>query len=261
MRIQKFGARLKKPYRFIAVMVITTSLLGISYGYWSDETTIKLEIATPKVKLEPDNQVTEPIIVELDEDIGSSVETFVIKRTDEKDSSIEIAYIGYEVLVDGAAISKGESDDYNTSNLSDIVIIKPVNKGDRTYEFDLNISNLRELLKNRVEDTQTNTIILKLNFEQVVKDNKVDNEKEERWKYSVEKEYVVGFITSPPDEQTAGAETLGAETPGDLTVLSSEDIGSEEYQEEVIDPYTNLNDQKVSDPISYSPVATESEGN
>lgn len=240
MRIKRFSHRFKKSYGLVAVMMITVSLLGVSYGYWSDISTVDLKIITPQIKLigpeDKDNskllRVTSNDMIEIDN--NSLVDairflTFDIeqKREDQEnnESDILLKYDDCEVYYISSEMTN--YDDQGTL----LQEFKPevssqikIEDGYINYQvkIEINILQLKSALETHGFNSGEGTIKIGLNFKQ-------DLTQQDGWQYFVEKEYKVAFINDPVADDGQGRSfgvgmTEGTETKSDSTLIDIQSI-------------------------------------
>ena len=256
MRIKKFSHKFKKSYRLIAMMMITASLLGVSYGYWSDVNIIKAEVKTPRVELECTKVTYEDDIEVYQDDESSEMNNihptekdeiifkFDVDATAGGYSSIPIEYLDYEiyfvknslsfskeeVLLEDGKKSRGNGDSLKKLDV-EVKLIKEDTK-EKKYSFEIKMSDskLKALLKEQGNGCTIGDLIIKLNFIQQ------GMPEGEGWQYSVEKVYKVRFIEpmNMNQENVLGASQLGSEgieprgiltVDGELTSDTTPDSG------------------------------------
>ncbi len=236
MRIKKFSHRFKKSYRLIVMMMITASLLGVSYGYWSDVNTIKAEVKTPRVELECTKVTYEYDIEVYQGDELSEMNRIHLAKKDDKDemifkfdveatvgghSSIPIEYLDYEiyfvknslsfskeeVLLEDGKKTRGNGDFLKKLDV-EVKLIKEDTK-EKKYSFEIKMSDskLKSLLKEQGNGCTMGDLKIKLNFIQQGMPER------EGWQYFVEKVYKVRFIEpmNMNQENVLGAGQLGLE--------------------------------------------------
>jgi hypothetical protein len=249
MRIKKFSSRFRQSYRVIAVVMITTSLLGVGYGYWSDVNIIEAQVNVPKIVLgdqrgkglmrttaadtvetisidtsNPEEEIY--FDVEINNEAGN--ESGIPLKCESKDCKI--------YLVD----TVGENADEEGVLLGNIISGEPsIQKRENKFEIKIKIktAELKTIL-----DTASGTYIkVELDFKQ---DGLPDGE--EGWEYPYKKFYAVNLIEAI-EINPEGMLDVGAGISAEVT----KPVNEEETQ--VLNPIeNNLQDNSGSKDSSNS---------
>ncbi len=262
MRIKKFSQRFKKSYRLIVMMMIIVSLLGVSYGYWSEINTIQAEVKTPKVELGCVEMATvayeDDIEVYRDDDLSEESEMYSKKRGDKdentfnivveaiagSDSDILIEYVDYEIffvkntqsfkeeiLLESDKKSNGNKNSINKLDVKVTPLAQNTKMKQYSFEIKMSDSKLKNSLKEHGSGCTMGDLKIKLNF---IQEGMPEGE---GWQYFVEKVYKVRFIElmNMNQENVLGASQLGSEgiepreiltVDGELTSGTTSDSGA-----------------------------------
>ncbi|WP_069999547.1 hypothetical protein [Cellulosilyticum sp. I15G10I2] len=228
MRIKRFNDRLGQCYRWAVIMMIMTSLLGIGYGYWSNENIIKAQITIPKITIgDPKREANAQVFSAM-----SLMSVGELIRVDEDDHEIEITFDIITTLEDSESdiVLKCELKDckvYLTENpygvdqaetLLDHIILKEIKVEKKQSGHEVIVKLDASALKSQLDLDGDNYIKIEFLFKQAIPSDEEDGENKEGWEYSYEKVYAVNFIQKLPSklEDVTGFPEANSERSGEV---------------------------------------------